>query len=292
MSPASVHKGTLYVVATPIGNLDDLSPRARIVLSAVDLIAAEDTRHTSRLLSAIGIETCAKARMLSLHEHNEQQRAATLLERLSSGLAVALVSDAGTPLVSDPGFALVRAATEQGIPVVAIPGPCAAIAALSIAGLPTDRFVFEGFLPAKAAQRREHLQRLSAEGRTLVFYEAPHRLTESLRDMAFGFGAKRRAMIARELTKVFESCYYGTLGDLVARAATDPNWSRGELVVIVAGREMPAFEAHNLDTEQVLRVLLDELPIAQAAKLTARLCAADRAELYDLAVRWKNYGER
>lgn len=283
MPPASsVHKGTLYVVATPIGNLDDLSPRARAVLAAVDLIAAEDTRHTARLLSTIGVSVP----LVSLHQHNEAQRVAILLERLRGGAAVALVSDAGTPLISDPGFNVVRAVTAEGLSVVAVPGPCAAIAALSIAGLPADRFAFEGFLPAKAASRRERLQALGAETRTLVFYEAPHRLRESLQDMASIFGAARHAVIARELTKLFESRYDGTLGDLAVRADDESNLSRGELVIVVAGCEASAPESRR-DAEQTLRVLLEELPAAQAAKLAARLCGANRAELYDLAVRWK-----
>lgn len=283
MPPASsVHQGTLYVVATPIGNLDDLSPRARAVLAAVDLIAAEDTRHTARLLSAIGVAVP----LLSLHQHNEVQRVAMLVERLRGGAAVALVSDAGTPLISDPGFNVVRAVTAEGLPVVAVPGPCAAIAALSIAGLPADRFAFEGFLPAKTAQRRERLQALSAETRTLVFYEAPHRLRESLQDMAAIFGGIRPAVIARELTKLFESRYDGTLGALAARTNDDANLSRGELVIVVAGCEALPAESRR-DAEQTLRVLLEELPAAQAAKLAARLCRANRAELYDLAVSWK-----
>lgn len=277
-----IEKGVLYVVATPIGNMQDLSPRARAVLSRVDLIAAEDTRHTSQLLSAIG----ADVRLISLHEYNEQQRASALIEELRRGAAIALVSDAGTPLISDPGFDLVRLASAQSLRVVPVPGPCAAIAALSIAGLPTDRFVFEGFLSAKSARRREQLLSLSREPRTLVFYEAPHRCVESLQNMVQILGSGRRAVIGRELTKVYETCYYGTLGELADRAANEPNLSRGELVIVVAGNEVPAKEGV-ADAEQVLRVLLDELPIAQAAKLAARLTAANRSDLYELAVRWK-----
>jgi 16S rRNA (cytidine1402-2'-O)-methyltransferase len=223
--------GTLYVVATPIGNLGDLTPRAREVLASVALIAAEDTRHTRQLLQTCGIGTA----LTSLHEHNEAQKSAELVARLAQGDSIALVSDAGTPLVSDPGFDLVASAREQGIAVVAIPGACAAIAALSIAGLPTNRFVFEGFLPAKAAARGERLAQLANEERTLIFYEAPHRLAEVLRDMTHAFGAERRASISRELTKRFETTYTGTLSELGTAAERDGDMARGEIVIIVSG---------------------------------------------------------
>ena len=199
---SSARRAVLYIVATPIGNLQDLSPRAREVLRSVSVVAAEDTRHTGALLKALGI---AARSLIAVHEHNERKRVDELLARLRAGESVALVSDAGTPLVSDPGYDLVRAAAEQNIDVVAIPGPCAAIAALSLAGLPTDRFVFEGFLPAKSQARRERLQLLEHESRTLVFYEAPHRLIEVLSDMNDVFGAGRRVAIARELTKLHET---------------------------------------------------------------------------------------
>ena len=223
--------GTLYVVATPIGNLADLTPRAREVLASVALIAAEDTRHTRQLLQSCGIGTA----LTSLHEHNEAHKSAELVARLARGESIALVSDAGTPLVSDPGFDLVAAARREGIAVVAIPGACAAIAALSIAGLPTDRFAFEGFLPAKTAARSERLERLAREERTLIFYEAPHRLAEVLRDMARIFGAERRASISRELTKRFETTYSGTLAELNEAAERDSDMTRGELVIVVSG---------------------------------------------------------
>ncbi|HJY42878.1 MAG TPA: 16S rRNA (cytidine(1402)-2'-O)-methyltransferase, partial [Steroidobacteraceae bacterium] len=220
--------GTLYVVATPIGNLGDLTPRAREVLASVALIAAEDTRHTRQLLQTCGIGTA----LTSLHEHNEGTKSAELVARLAQGDSIALVSDAGTPLVSDPGFDLVAAARQQGIAVVAIPGACAAIAALSVAGLPTNRFVFEGFLPAKAAARNERLEQLAREERTLIFYEAPHRLGEVLRAMTEIFGAQRRASISRELTKRFETTYSGTLAELSAAAERDSDMARGELVIV------------------------------------------------------------
>ncbi|HEY7638705.1 MAG TPA: 16S rRNA (cytidine(1402)-2'-O)-methyltransferase [Steroidobacteraceae bacterium] len=271
--------GTLYVVATPIGNLGDLTPRAREVLASVALIAAEDTRHTRQMLQTCGIGTA----LTSLHEHNETHKSAELVARLAQGDSVALVSDAGTPLVSDPGFDLVAAAREQGIAVVAIPGACAAIAALSIAGLPTDRFVFEGFLPAKAAARSERLRQLAREERTLIFYEAPHRLAEVVRDMVEIFGAQRRASISRELTKRFETTYGGTLAELSAAAARDGDMTRGEIVIVVSGAS-PASTALELSTDALLRALLQELPPSQAAKIAAHLTGGKRSELYDAAM--------
>lgn len=274
--------GVLYVVATPIGNLGDLSPRAREVLGAVDLIAAEDTRHTRQLLQHCGLNTA----LTSMHEHTDARKVGELVERLAGGESLALVSDAGTPLISDPGFALVAAARAAGIPVVAVPGPCAAVAAVSVAGLPTDRFAFEGFLPAKAAARRARLQELKAEPRTLVFYEAPHRLAEALVDMAAAFGAARRASVSRELTKRFETTYTDTLGALAERAGQDSDMSRGEIVVVVEGESPETQRTVGGDAERMLRILLEELPPAQAAKLTARLTGARRGELYERAVEW------
>lgn len=270
--------GTLYVVATPIGNLRDLSPRAADILGSVTLIAAEDTRHTRQLLQMFGIE----ARLTALHEHNEAARADTLLEAVRSGESLAVVSDAGTPLISDPGFNLIAAAREQGVPVVAIPGACAAIAALSIAGLPTDRFAFEGFLAAKSAARRAQLQSLSTEARTLLFYEAPHRIAETLRDMVDMLGGERSASLSRELTKRFETTYRGTLVQLAQQAASDADMARGEIVLVVAGATSGR-AAMPLDVQKMLRVLASELAPAQAAKLTAKITGIGRAELYELA---------
>jgi len=269
--------GTLFVVATPIGNLSDMSERAREVLGTVELIAAEDTRHTSQMLTRFGIDTP----LMSLHEHNEESRTSQLIVRLVSGENIALVSDAGTPLVSDPGFALVRSAIESKLRVVSVPGPCAAIAALTVSGLPTDRFVFEGFLPAKAAQRRERLIALSRDWRTLVVYEAPHRLVATLTDMAAVFAARRIA-VARELTKQFETMYYGTATELAEQAQSDVNMTRGELVIVVAGAKEQASTATNVD--EVLSVLISELSPAQAAKLAARLTGAKRDALYRRAL--------
>jgi 16S rRNA (cytidine1402-2'-O)-methyltransferase len=222
--------GRLYIVATPIGNLGDLSVRAREILQSVSLIAAEDTRHTGVLLKHFGIDTP----QVSLHDHNERQRTPDLVSRLGQGASIALVSDAGTPAISDPGFDLVRAAAAAGIDVVAIPGPCAAIAALSIGGLPTDRFCFEGFLPARGAARRKRLESLVHEARTMVFYESPHRLRDTLEDCANVFGETRGATVAREITKMHETVYRGSLLEHLARAATDLDFGRGEIVLLIA----------------------------------------------------------
>lgn len=267
--------GRLHVVATPIGNLDDLSPRALRTLREVAVIAAEDTRHTQQLLAANGV----RGHLLALHEHNEAQQLDALLARLAGGEDVALVSDAGTPLISDPGFRLVRAAREAGIDVSPVPGPCAAIAALSVAGLPSDRFVFEGFLPAKPGARREHLRRLANETRTLVFYESAHRIEESLADMAACFDDQRRAVLARELTKRFETVLDGTLAALFERVARDPDQRRGEFVVIVAGAEPDAEHALR-EGRRLYAALVAHLPPSTAARVAAELSGAPRKALY------------
>lgn len=267
--------GRLWVVATPIGHLDDMSARAVEVLKRVERIAAEDTRHSAPLLARYGIATPTTA----LHEHNEREEVERLLARLRAGAELALISDAGTPLISDPGFRLVRAARAAGVTVSPVPGPCAAIAALSVAGLPSDRFVFEGFLPARAAARRERLAELAGEARTLVFYESSHRVRECLDDMAAVFGAARPAVLARELTKLFETVLDGTLAQLQARLAADPNQERGEFVLLVGGRE--AGEDERLaEGRRVFALLREELPPARAAKLAAAITGAPRKELY------------
>ena len=267
--------GTLYVVATPIGNLGDLSPRALDALRAVAAICAEDTRHTRQLLAHYGIEKP----LLALHEHNEGEVAGRLVARLAAGESLALVSDAGTPLVSDPGFRLVRAARGAGIKVSPLPGPCAFIAALSVAGLPSDRFAFEGFLPAKAGARRERLARLAGEVRTLAFYESAHRIEDSLADMATAFGADRPAVLARELTKLFETVLDGTLGELRTRVAADPNQRKGEFVVLVQGVGEDA-DARIAEGRRLYAKLGEHLPPSTAAKLAAELSGAPRKALY------------
>jgi 16S rRNA (cytidine1402-2'-O)-methyltransferase len=272
---AACGSGTLFVVATPIGNLGDLTPRAREVLGQVAAICAEDTRRTRQLLGHFGIDRP----LLALHEHNEQVQAALLVERLRGGDSLALVSDAGTPLVSDPGFRLVRAARAAGLAVSPVPGACAAVAALSVAGLPSDRFVFEGFLPAKAGARRERLARLAGEPRTLVFYESAHRIEASLADMAAAFGPDRPAVLARELTKLFETVLDGSLAALQARVAADADQRRGEFVLLVQGAGDDA-DAQVAEGRRLYTALAAHLPPSTAARLAAELSGAPRKALY------------
>ncbi|MCF7222070.1 16S rRNA (cytidine(1402)-2'-O)-methyltransferase [Marilutibacter chinensis] len=266
---------TLHVVATPIGHLGDMSPRALETLREVDAICAEDTRHTRQLLAHFGIERP----LLALHQHNEEAQVAQLVGRLQAGESLALVSDAGTPLVSDPGYRLVRAARAAGVRVSPVPGACAAIAALSVAGLASDRFAFEGFLPARAGARRERLARLAAEPRTLIFYESAHRIEESLADMAAAFGDGRHAVLARELTKLFETVFDGTLGELRQRVAGDPNQRKGEFVLIVDGAGDDA-DARVAEGRRLYAKLAGHLPPSTAAKLAAELSGAPRKALY------------
>ena len=268
-------RGVLHVVATPIGNLADLSPRAQQVLRDVDAICAEDTRHTRALLAHFGIDTPA----LALHEHNEDALAGRVVARLVAGESLALVSDAGTPLVSDPGFRLVRAARAAGVRVSPVPGPSAVVAALSVAGLPSDRFTFEGFLPAKATARREALARLAGEPRTLVFYESSHRIIETLADMRGAFGDDRPAALARELTKLFETVLDGSLADLQAQVDGDPNQRKGEFVVVVQGAGDDA-DAQLAEGRRVYMLLSAHLPPSSAARLAAEITGAPRKALY------------
>jgi 16S rRNA (cytidine1402-2'-O)-methyltransferase len=270
-----VRPGTLHVIATPIGNLRDLSPRALDTLRNVSAICAEDTRHTRQLLAHYGLERP----LVALHEHNEEQLADKLVARLQAGESLGLVSDAGTPLVSDPGFRLVRAARAAGIAVSPVPGACAFVAALSVAGLPSDRLVFEGFLPAKGNARRERLAPLASETRTLAFYESAHRIEETLADMAAIFGAQRRAVIARELTKLFETVLDGTLEDLQARVAADANQRKGEFVVLVEGAGEDE-DARLAEGRRLYAKLGEHLPPSTAAKLAAELSGAPRKALY------------
>jgi len=279
--------GTLYVVATPIGNLSDLSPRACDTLKNCDLIAAEDTRHTGILLKHFQIGTP----QLSLHEHNEGSRALEIIARLREGKSVALVSDAGTPAISDPGFELVRAAAAAGFNIIAVPGPCAAIAALSIGALPTDRFCFEGFLPARGAARLARLKSLEREARTLVIYESPHRVRETLEDCVAAFGAARAAAAVREATKLHETTYRGSLQALLDKSRTDADFSRGEIVLLIGGAlqaesaEEDAEATARLD--KVLKALLAELPLKQAARLAAQITGARDNETYKRALQLK-----
>ncbi len=275
----SSRKGTLYVVATPLGNLADITHRAAEILSQVQWIAAEDTRHSRVLLDHLGVQ----APCLAYHEHNEREALAPFLEKLERGDSVALISDAGTPLISDPGYLLVREARAREIRVVPIPGASAVIAALSVSGLPTDRFVFEGFLPARAHARKERLRELANETRTVVFYESPHRVVESVEAMAEVFGANRDAVVARELTKVFESVRADTLGNLVQLLRADANAARGEMVIMIRGAELDP-NTIGADVDRILNVLCDELPPSRAAALAARITGAARNTVYTRAL--------
>jgi len=277
---ASKPVGTLYVVATPIGNLADMVPRAIETLQTVAVIAAEDTRHSSRLLAHFDIKTPAVA----YHDHSDEYRTEQLIVRLLAGDDVALISDAGTPLVSDPGYRLVRRAREQNVRVVPIPGTCAMIAALSAAGLPSDRFAFEGFLPAKQVARTTQLQNLANDTRTLIFYEAPHRILETLQDMQNVFGAEREVVIAREITKTFETIKGDKLAAMVDWVAGDSNQQRGEIVLLVHGANK--LEDTEISAEQirVMRVLLEDLPVKQAAAIGAKITGLKKNYLYQWAL--------
>ncbi|MBA1243919.1 16S rRNA (cytidine(1402)-2'-O)-methyltransferase [Pseudomonas japonica] len=273
--------GTLYVVATPIGNLDDMTPRALNVLKDVALIAAEDTRHSLRLLQHFGIQTPLAA----CHEHNEREDGGRFLGKLQAGESVALISDAGTPLISDPGYHLVRQARAAGVKVVPVPGACAVIAALSAAGLPSDRFIFEGFLPARAAARASRLEALREEPRTLIFYEAPHRILESVQAMEAAFGGDRPAVLARELTKAFETLKGLPLAELRAFIESDSNQQRGECVVLVGGWIAPVGEdAISAEALRVLDLLLAEMPLKKAAALAAQITGVRKNLLYQVAL--------
>lgn len=271
----AAQSGTLFIVATPIGNLADLSPRALETLRNADAVCAEDTRHTRQLLAHFGIERP----LLALHEHNEGEIAERIVARLLNGENLALVSDAGTPLVSDPGFRLVRAARAAGVKVSPVPGPSALIAALSVAGLPSDRFAFEGFLPAKASARRERLAALAGETRTLVFYESAHRIAESLADLRAAFGDERPAVVARELTKLFETVLDGTLAQLQAKVEADANQRKGEFAIVVQGAGDDE-GARIAEGRRVYALLNEHLPPSTAAKLAAEISGAPRKALY------------
>lgn len=270
---------TLYIVATPIGNLDDITLRAIDTLKRVDLIAAEDTRHSGLLLQHLGI----KAKLFSLHDHNEQEKAHVLIEKLQSGLSIALVSDAGTPLINDPGYHLVKACRENDIKVVPIPGACAAIAALSVAGLPSDKFIYEGFLPAKSKARQDSLASLITEPRTMIFYESTHRLLETLKDMQTIFGADKQIVLAKELTKTWETIVSFPVNELIDWLNQDASRQKGEFVLIVAG-----YTENNKDIDpkaiNTLKLLQKELPLKKAAAITAEIYGLKKNQLYQIGL--------
>lgn len=268
----------LYVVATPIGNLEDMSSRAIDVLKRVHCIAAEDTRYSQRLLTHFGIQQ----RLLSLHEFNENKRVETIMRQLIGGESVALISDAGTPLISDPGFPIVAAAHAKHIPVIPIPGPCAAIAALSASGLPTHHFVFEGFLPPKGEKRLKRLQALALESRTLIFYESVHRIENLLQLLVTVFGEDRLACVARELTKKYETVIRASLGELLCMVKK-PEQQKGEYVVIVAGATEPQ-ETSEADCQRLLSILLTEVSLKQSVKLAQKITGVGHQALYRLAL--------
>lgn len=278
--------GALFVAATPIGNLDDVSTRLKAVLERVSSVAAEDTRRAGRLLQSLGM----RARLISLHAHNERSRIPELLGRMLSGEDLVLLSDAGTPGISDPGMRLVREARQSGIRVTPLPGPCAAVAALSVAGFPADRFHFEGFLPSRQAARRARLKQLKAAPETLVFYEAVHRLTAALEDMREVFGGERKAFLARELTKIHESAYGDSLEDLCEAAGAGVIVARGEFTLVVAGSGPQEQDEEALDA--VLRPLLEELSTRQASRLAASIAGCSRRLAYRRALALRQPGQQ
>lgn len=269
-----------YVVATPIGNLGDLTPRAVDVLQSVALIAAEDTRHSGRLMAHFNIKTP----MISVHDHNERQRLQTILDKLAAGDSIALISDAGTPLISDPGFIVVRGVREAGYKVVPVPGCCAVITAMCASGLPTDRFMFEGFLPAKRSGRQQKLSEILSETRTVIYYESTHRILDSLQDMIEVLGADRYVVLARELTKTFETIHGDRVEALLEWVRQDANQQKGEFVVLIQGVELQEEEGLSVEALKVLGILLEELPVKQAAALAAKITGEKKNALYQEAL--------
>ena len=276
----SIESGILYIVATPIGNLQDLSPRAQSILRQVNLIAAEDTRHSRHLLNHFGITTPLQ----SLHEHNERQQSIALLQRLHNGDSIALISDAGTPLISDPGCYFTQTALAESITVVPIPGPSALISALSVAGFPADRFVFEGFLPTKTSARQQRLKFLLKESRTLIFYEAPHRLLDCLNDMQQIFGENRQAVLVKELTKVYETVYQNTLIGIINWLNAQVARKKGEFVLVVQGASLSNHNVITDETKRIFQILRQELPLKQTAKLTSEITGVSKNILYTLGI--------
>lgn len=275
--------GTLYIVATPIGNLDDITIRAIDILKAVDYIAAEDTRHSNTLLKHFGIS----AKLISLHDFNERQQSVTLIKLLQQGKNIALISDAGTPLISDPGYRLVTSVREANINIIPIPGACAAVTALCASGLPTDKFIFEGFLPAKATARNQRLDELKTETRTLIFYETPHRILPAITSLIESFGTERKAAIARELTKKFETIYSGTITEIKQQLENNLEQQKGEFVILVHGNEKSDDQEINAETSRILNILASELPPKQAAALTAKISGLSKNTLYNTLIHSK-----
>lgn len=292
LSNDSNNPGKIYVVATPIGNLADISQRAVETLKNVDMVVAEDTRHSHILLRHLGLDK----KIISLHEHNEREKTPELIQLLKQGLSLALISDAGTPLISDPGYFLITEAYQQDVQVVPIPGPCALIAALSCSGLRANHFCFQGFLSNKASARRIQLENLVFESRTMIFYEAPHRIVNTLEDMISVFGTEREASLARELTKTYETIIRAPLGQLLHQVMSDPNQQRGEFVVMIAGKgsiEGGDEEDRNheiagtisVDTIHLLRVLLEEMPIGKASSVAAKIMGLPKKQIYEMALK-------
>lgn len=285
-----INQGVLYVVATPIGNLGDLSARAREILAKADVIAAEDTRHTARLLTHFGI----KRPLLACHDFNERERSEQIVERLQRGECIALVSDAGTPLISDPGYHLVNAVREADLKVVPVPGPCAMVAALSVSGLPSDRFFFEGFLPAKGSGRRKRIAELADFPHTWIVYESPHRIQDFLADMVTELGSERRVVLARELTKTFETVLSGSAGELQQILIDDENQRRGEFVVLIQGAEKTDIAEDGISEEalRTLSILIEELPMKQASQIAAKLTGLKPKLLYNAGLAIKEASSR
>ncbi|VAW68172.1 16S rRNA (cytidine(1402)-2'-O)-methyltransferase [hydrothermal vent metagenome] len=274
-----MNQGTLYVIATPIGNRGDISERAISTLKQVDLIAAEDTRHSKILLQHCNISSPMQA----YHEHNEEQATPKLIQRLLAGENIALISDAGTPLLSDPGYRLVKAAHASSIKVSPLPGACAAIAALSVSGLATDRFMFAGFPPHKQGARQHFYQALEHQTSTLIFYESNHRIVASIKDMLPVFGEQRRVVLAREITKLFETIYSATLGELLEWVQADAHQQKGEFVLILEGAEIQ-LSPQSAELENLLKILLDELPVKQASQIAAKITGSKKNSVYKLAL--------
>lgn len=275
-----MHQNQLYVVATPIGNLADISERAHQVFEAVDIIAAEDTRHTKRLLNHLGINK----QLIAVHDHNESQAAAVLIDRLGQGQNVALVSDAGTPLIADPGYHVLKEVVQAGFSVVPVPGACAVITALCASALPTDRFIFDGFLPPKTGARQQYFQSIQDEERTVVVYESPHRIVASLQDLQAVLGDEKEIVVARELTKTFETFLRGSIADVLAQVEADNNQQKGEFVLMIRGAPQAKKQDVSPEAIELLKVLADELPLKQAAALTAKATGFKKNKLYQIGL--------